>query len=55
MGVFGESRVPVAAVFENLKDGASVDEFLEWFPGVTQAQVETLLDIELAEQSASRC
>jgi uncharacterized protein (DUF433 family) len=47
--VFRGTRVPVAALFENLKDGASVDEFIEWFPGVTRVQVETLVDIELAE------
>jgi uncharacterized protein (DUF433 family) len=44
--VFCGTRVPVAAFFENLKDGASVDQFLEWFPGVTRAQVEALLDYE---------
>lgn len=44
--VFRGTRVPVVALFENLKDGASVDEFLEWFPGVTRIQVETLLDHE---------
>jgi len=37
----------LAALFENLKDGASIDQFLEWFPGVTRAQVEALLDYEL--------
>jgi len=46
--VFRGTRVPVAAFFENLKDGASVDQFLEWFPGVTRLQVEALLDYELA-------
>lgn len=45
--VFRGTRVPVAAFFENLKDGASIDEFLEWFPGVTRMQVEALLDYEL--------
>lgn len=42
--VFRGTRVPVAAFFENLKDGASIDQFLEWFSGVTRAQVEVLLD-----------
>jgi uncharacterized protein (DUF433 family) len=42
--VFRGTRVPVAAFFENLKDGASVDQFIEWFPGVQRAQVEALLD-----------
>jgi uncharacterized protein (DUF433 family) len=32
--VFRSTRVPVAALFENLRDGASIDEFLAWFPVV---------------------
>jgi uncharacterized protein (DUF433 family) len=35
--------VPVRALFENLEDGASLDDFLEWFPGVTRAQAEAVL------------
>ena len=31
--LFTGTRVPVTALFENLEDGATVDEFLEWFPG----------------------
>jgi uncharacterized protein (DUF433 family) len=38
--------VPVAALFENLKDGASVENFLAWFPGVKRAQIEAVLDHE---------
>lgn len=45
--VFRGTRVPVAALFENLRDGATVEEFLEWFPGVKREQVEALLDHEL--------
>jgi uncharacterized protein (DUF433 family) len=45
--VFRGTRVPVSAFFENLKDGASIDQFLEWFPGVSRSQVEALLDYEL--------
>jgi uncharacterized protein (DUF433 family) len=47
--VFKGTRVPVKALFENLEDGASVGEFLEWFPGVTREQIEAVL--EHAEQS----
>ena len=43
--VFRGTRVPVSALFENLKDGASIDQFLEWFPGVKRSQVESVLDI----------
>jgi uncharacterized protein (DUF433 family) len=45
--VFRGTRVPVSALFENLRDGATVDEFLEWFPGVERQQVEAVLDYEL--------
>jgi uncharacterized protein (DUF433 family) len=45
--VFRGTRVPVAALFENLRDGATVDQFLEWFPGVTRAQVQAVLDYEV--------
>jgi uncharacterized protein (DUF433 family) len=48
--IFRGTRVPVAAFFENIKDGASVDQFLEWFPGVTRTQVEVLLDRALASR-----
>ena len=47
--VFKGTRVPVKALFENLEDGARVDDFLAWFPGVTREQVEAVL--EHAEQS----
>lgn len=46
--VFRGSRVPVKALFENLEDGATVDEFLEWFPGVRRSQVEAVLDFAAA-------
>ena len=42
--VFRGTRVPVLTLFENLEDGATVDDFLEWFPGVTRAQVESVLN-----------
>ncbi|MBC8281358.1 MAG: DUF433 domain-containing protein [Chloroflexi bacterium] len=42
--VFTGTRVPVAALFENLEDGARTAQFLEWFPGVTDEQVRAVLD-----------
>jgi len=47
--VFRGTRVPVRALFENLESGATIDQFLEWFPGVTPEQVAAVL--EHAEQS----
>ena len=29
--VFCGTRVPVAALFENLRDGATIEQFLDWF------------------------
>lgn len=42
--VFRGTRVPVKALFENLEHGARVDEFLQWFPGVTRDQLEAVLE-----------
>ena len=42
--VFRGTRVPVIALFENLEGGAAVNDFLEWFPGVTREQIETVLN-----------
>lgn len=42
--VFRGTRVPIAALFENLEDGAAVDQFVEWFPGVTLAQARAVLE-----------
>ena len=41
--LFKGTRVPVKALFENLEAGASIEEFLEWFPGVSRDQVEAVL------------
>jgi len=42
--VFRGSRVPVSALFENLESGATLDQFLAWFPGVTRSQAESVLE-----------
>jgi uncharacterized protein (DUF433 family) len=52
--LFKGTRVPVKALFENLESGASIDEFLEWFPGVSRRQVEDVLQSLLATKSELR-
>ena len=44
--LFSGTRVPVSALFENLASGATVEEFLDWFPGVEEWQVRAVLDHE---------
>ena len=43
---FTGTRVPVYALFENLAGGATIDEFVEWFPGVDKKQVRAVLEHE---------
>ncbi len=43
--LFKGTRVPVRALFENLENGARIDDFLTWFPGVTRDQVEVVLQL----------
>jgi uncharacterized protein (DUF433 family) len=49
--VFRGSRLPAQSLslFENLEAGASIGDFLKWFPGVRREQVEAVL--EYAKQS----
>ena len=41
--VFKGTRVPVRALFENLEGGATVEQFLKWFPGVSREQALAVL------------
>lgn len=50
--VFRGTRVPLSALFDNLRDGASIDDFLEWFPGVDRALAEEVLTFESASTIA---
>ena len=42
--LFRGTRVPVAALFENLEDDVAIDEFVALFPGVTPNQVRAVLE-----------
>lgn len=41
--VFAGTRIPLYALYENLASGATIDEFVEWFPGVDRRQVCAVL------------
>jgi len=43
--VFAGTRVPVQSLFDYLKHGHSLDEFLDDFPTVTKEQAEAALEI----------
>jgi uncharacterized protein (DUF433 family) len=42
--VFRNTRMPVAAVFENLEDGVTIDELVDLYAGLTREQVKAVLD-----------
>ncbi len=42
--VFRGTRVPVAALFENLEEDASIQQFIAWFPGVSLSQARHVLE-----------
>ncbi|MFB2839422.1 DUF433 domain-containing protein [Floridanema evergladense] len=42
--VFANTRVPVQTLFDYLKAGESIDDFLDGFPTVTREQVIELLE-----------
>ena len=42
--VFRGTRVPIAALFENLEGGATLADFVHWFPGVSEEQAKRVLE-----------
>jgi uncharacterized protein (DUF433 family) len=42
--VFAGTRVPVQTLFDHLKAGETIDDFLEGFPTVTRDQVVAFLE-----------
>ena len=44
--IFSGTRIPLFALYENLASGATIDEFVEWFPGVDEWQVRAVLEHE---------
>lgn len=42
--MFKGTRVPVRVLFENHEAGDGVNDFLQWFPGVTHEQIVAVLE-----------
>jgi uncharacterized protein (DUF433 family) len=38
------TRMPVSAIFENIADGASIDDLMEWFDGLDREQVKAVIE-----------
>lgn len=52
--VFAGTRVPAKSLFDHLKAGDSIEQFLEGFPSVTREQVIALLEESKAHVLAAR-
>jgi uncharacterized protein (DUF433 family) len=50
--VLSGTRMPVAAIFENLEAGANIDDIMEWFDGLDPDQVKAV--IEFAARSLDK-
>jgi uncharacterized protein (DUF433 family) len=46
---FAGTRVPIRSLFDHLKLGYSLDQFIEQFPTVKKSQAQTLLDEALLQ------
>jgi uncharacterized protein (DUF433 family) len=52
--VFAGTRVPIEALSDYIKDGDSLDEFLDDFPTVSRSQAVRLLEMAAARLTGSR-
>lgn len=52
--VFRGTRVPVNALFENIEGRATVNQFVQWFPGVAREQIDAVLEHAARSHRATR-
>jgi uncharacterized protein (DUF433 family) len=46
------TRIPVATVFENIEGGATIEQVVEWFPGLVIDDVKAVLRFVAASAAA---
>ena len=51
--VFKGTRVPIRSLFDHLRDGISLDEFLDDFQGVTREHAQAVIELAEAELLAA--
>jgi uncharacterized protein (DUF433 family) len=42
--VFRDTRLPISIVFECLARGATIDDIIQWYGGVTRDQIEHVIN-----------
>ncbi|HEX9223508.1 MAG TPA: DUF433 domain-containing protein [Candidatus Acidoferrales bacterium] len=48
------TRFPISLIFENLEDGATVENIVEWYEGITPEQIRTVLEFAAHSAEATR-
>lgn len=41
--VFRGTRFPISTIFENLEQGASIDDILQWYQGLNRQQIQEVV------------
>ncbi|MEO6181947.1 MAG: DUF433 domain-containing protein [Verrucomicrobiota bacterium] len=49
--VFKGTRVPVQTFFDHLDHGGTLEQFLEWYDGVTREQLEAAEEIRVVKSA----
>ena len=49
--VFKGTRIPAQTFFDHLDHGGTMDQFLEWYDGVTREQLEAAAEVRAAPTS----
>jgi len=52
--VFKGSRVPVQTFFDHLDRGGTIEQFLEWYDGMTREPLEAALEIRTGNRMEER-
>ena len=52
--VFKDTRLPLYVLFDNLAGGATIHDFIEWFGGVDESEVSSVLEFAAQELRADR-
>ncbi len=51
--VFNGTRVPVQTFFDHLDHGGTLEQFLEWYDGMTREQLEAAAEIRTVPSASS--
>jgi uncharacterized protein (DUF433 family) len=48
------TRMPVSAIFENLEEGANIDDIMQWYEGLDREQVKAVIEFAVRSLATAR-